>query len=57
MVWETVVRAKEDKVAAEGEGAGKDGQVRWGSIHRLQRAHSGSRPVKAAADLKKLVVN
>ena len=55
MVQEAVVKAKEDwvnKVAAEGEAARRDGQVRWGSIHRLQRAHSGRRPVRTAAVLK-----
>ena len=39
-------------MAAEGEAARKDGQVRWGSIRRLQRAHSGRRPVRTAAVLK-----
>ena len=34
------------------EAAKKDGQVKWGSIHRLQKAHSGHRPVKTAAVLK-----
>jgi len=55
MVRVAVVKAKEDwvdKVADEGEAARKDGQVRWNSIHRLQRAHSGCRPVWTAAVLK-----
>ena len=39
-------------MAAEGEAANRDGQVRWGSIHKLQMAHSGRRPVKTAAVLK-----
>ena len=48
-------RPKEDwvnKVAAEGEAAKRDGQVRWDSICRLQRVHSGRRPLKTAAVLK-----
>ena len=55
MVQEVVVRAKEDwvnKVATEGEAARRDGKVKWGGIRRLQRAHSGRRPVKTAAVLK-----
>jgi len=50
-----VVKAKKNwvnKVATEGEAARRDGQIRWGSIRRLQRAHSGCRPVKAATVLK-----
>jgi len=35
-------------VASEDETANRDGQVRWGSICRLQRAHSGHRPVKVS---------
>ena len=55
MVRKAVVKAKEnwvDKVTTKGEAARRDGQVRWGSIRRLQRAHSGHRPVKTAAVLK-----
>jgi len=55
IVRKAVVKAKEDwvnKVATEGEAARRDGQARWGSIRRLQRAHSGRRPVKTAAVLK-----
>ena len=55
MVRKAVVKAKENcvnKVATEGEAARRDGQVRWGSICRLQRNHSGHRPVKTTAVLK-----
>ena len=55
MVREAVVRAKEDwanKVAAESEVARRDGQVRWGSVCSLQKAHSGCRPVEIAVVLK-----
>jgi len=55
MVRKAVVKARENwinKVATEGDAARRDGQVRWGSIRRLQRAHSGHRPVKTAAVLK-----
>jgi len=44
MVRKAVVKAKENwvsKVATKGEAARRDGQVRWGSICRLHRAHSG----------------
>ena len=44
MVRKAVVKSKEnwvDKVATKGEAARRDGQVRWGSICRLHRAHSG----------------
>ena len=56
MVQEAVVRDKEDwvnKVAAEGEAAKKDGQVRLGSMHRLQKSNSGHRPLR----FKRLMVN
>ena len=52
MVQEAVVRAKGDWVDKVGEAAKRAGQVRWGSICRLQRTHSGHRPVKTAAVLK-----
>ena len=55
MVRKFVVKAKENwvnKVATEGEAVRQDGQVRWGSICRLQRIHSVRRPVKVAAVLK-----
>ena len=46
---------KEDwvnNVAAKGETARRNGQVRWGSMRRLQEAHSGHRPVQTAVVLK-----
>ena len=55
MVQEAVVRAKGywvDKVAAEVRQLRGLGRLDGGSIGRLQRTHSGHRPVKTAAVLK-----
>ena len=51
-VKKAVDKAKEQwvcRVAMEGEAAAKDGQARWRCIRRLQRAHTGRRPIRPSA--------
>ena len=56
LVKVTMDRAKEEwirRTAQEGEKAVKDGRTRWQSIRKLQMAHTGRRPSRTTAILKK----
>ena len=52
IVKRAVDKVKEEwirRVAMEGEAAKKDGRARWDSIRRLQRVHTGCRPIRPNA--------